>query len=270
MTLLQGRVRVAPVLAQNLARVRERIAQACLRCGRDPAAVTLICVTKGIPAGTVAGLIQLGVTDIGENRVQEALAKQAVLGSKYKVEGNLGPSTLNLAPLRWHLIGHLQRNKAKDAVASFAMIHSVDSAALAQELQRHAAKRVQGPRLKVEGKPVEPVGVFIQVNVSGETTKFGCEAEEVVGLARVVTQLSHLRLMGLMTLAPFAEDPERARPYFRRLRQLRDNIASALNLQPSTLNLSMGMSGDFEVAIEEGADFVRVGTAIVGPREHTQ
>ena len=232
------------MFSENLARIRTRIQQACQRSGRDPSSVTLVCVTKGISVEMIRQVIALGLTDVGENRVQEAKAKI---------------QALTLPGVRWHLIGHLQRNKAKDAVELFGVIHSLDSVALAEELERQAAKRAQG-------KSLEPLEVFIQVNVSGEATKFGCTADGAPALARAVMKLPHLRLVGLMTIAPFLSDPEHTRPHFRRLRELRDELVASLNLEPRTLNLSMGMSQDFEVAIEEGADVVRIGTAIFGTR----
>ncbi|MBI3087982.1 MAG: YggS family pyridoxal phosphate-dependent enzyme [Candidatus Omnitrophica bacterium] len=236
------------MLAENLARVQQRIRQACERRGRDPSSVTLVCVTKGLPLETIREAAALGVTELGENRVQEARLKQTVLGSRLKVEGEgFEPRTLNLERLKWHLIGHLQRNKAKDAVELFDAIHSIDSLALAEALERHAAARARA------------IEVFVQVNVSGETTKFGCRPDEASALARHIVSQPHLRLKGLMTIAPFAEDPEEARPYFRRLRGLRDE---AQITDHCSLSLSMGMSHDFEVAIEEGADLVRIGTAI--------
>ena len=217
------------MLTQRLASVRQRIEAACRRCGRDPASVTLVAVTKGVAVETVREAVGLGVRDLGENRVQEARAKHAALDS---------------VKIRWHLIGHLQRNKAKDAIRMFDVVHSVDSSALVEELDRRADKQIE---------------TFIQVNVSGETTKFGCAPDEAPALAQAVNACAHLRLKGLMTIAPFADDPEHARPHFRRLRELRDNLQSSLQL-------SMGMSHDFEVAIEEGADVIRVGTAIFGAR----
>lgn len=224
------------MLAQNLARVRVRMHAACARVGRDPASVTLVAVTKGIAVECIREAVACGLTELGENRVQEALEKIAAL---------------SVPTARWHLIGHLQRNKAKHAVELFSVIHSVDSIELAETLERHMNK---------------PLEVFIQVNVSGEDTKFGCTMEEALPLARRVMQLPHLRLRGLMTMAPFADDPERARPHFRRLRELRDELLSHLSPRTSHLALSMGMSGDYEVAIEEGADLVRIGTALFGPR----
>ncbi len=223
------------MLSDNLSRVRQRIHQACQRSGRDPSSVTLVCVTKGVSLEAIRQVVDVGITDVGENRIQEARTKIPALAR---------------AGVRWHLIGHLQRNKAKDAVELFDMIHSVDSMALAKELECQAAKRARS------------MDVLIQVNVSGETTKFGCRIQESPELARTVSQLGHLRLRGLMTIPPLSDDPEQTRPYFRQLRQLRDALALTLSLEPPALSLSMGMSSDFEVAIEEGADFVRIGTAI--------
>lgn len=235
--------------------------------------MTLVCVTKGVPPDVIQQALALGVIDVGENRVQEAHAKQQAAGFKLQASGiSMQPVAWGLQRVRWHLVGHLQRNKVKDAVELFDVIHSLDSERLAEELERQAAKRrVQGSRFQVQGPALlplnlQPLEVFIQVNISGETTKFGCSSEETSALARTVMHLPHLRLKGLMTLAPFAEDPEQARPHFRRLRQLRDEVAVACSLQPVACSLSMGMSQDFEVAIEEGADVVRIGTAIFGPR----
>jgi len=263
-------------LSDNLKRVRQRIREACQRGGRDPASVTLVCVTKGMPVETIRAVVALGVTEVGENRVQEARQKQLALGSRLQAPG-LEPTALSLQPVRWHLVGHLQRNKAKHAAGLFNVIHSVDSLALAEELERQAANKALGSRLKALGtEPLEPpassrqpLEVFLQVNVSGETTKFGCRPDKAAALARFVTQLPHLRFKGLMTLVPFTENPQQARPHFRRLRELRDDVALALSLEPSALSLSMGMSQDFEVAIEEGADLVRIGTAIFKEMGHS-
>ena len=256
------------MLRQRLAHVHEQIQQACQRPHRPPSSVSLVAVTKGVPAEMIREAIALGLTELGENRVQEAHLKLKALGSRLKADrASLEPPALSLQPVRWHLIGHLQRNKVKDAVELFDVIHSVDSLALIDELERHAAKTAQGPRLEAEGKSRKfPFPVFMQVNVSGEMSKFGCRLEEALPLARQIIALPHVRLAGLMTIAPFVENPEAARPHFRRLRQLRDDLATAFSLQPSALSLSMGMSQDFEVAIEEGADVVRIGTAIFGPR----
>lgn len=212
--------------------------QACQRSGRDPQTVQLVCVTKTVPLETIRQVVALGVADLGENRVQEAREKQPSLPR---------PS------IRWHLIGHLQRKKAHDAVELFDVIHSVDSVRLAEELER----RTQGKQLDV----------FVQVNVSGEATKSGCTPDEAEQLAQAVLRLPHLRLQGLMTIPPFSENPEDARPHFRHLRELRDELSQSLShVATWPLALSMGMSNDFEVAIEEGADVIRIGTAIFGDR----
>jgi len=231
------------VFDERLAHVRERITQACQRCGRDPSSITLVAVTKGVTVPAIREAAAHGLMDFGENRVQEARRKyqELVHSPQSTVHG-----------VRWHLVGHLQRNKAKDAVVLFDAIHSVDTAALAQALEQHAA---------AAGKSLD---IFMQVNVSGEATKFGCRPDEAAALAQVVRGLPHVRLAGLMTIAPFTEEAERSRQYFRQLRELRDRFHSAFHISHSALKLSMGMSQDFEVAIEEGADNIRVGTAIFG------
>lgn len=236
------------MLAQRLTHVQQRMAAACQRTRRPLKSVCLIAVTKGVPVDRIREAMELGIAQLGENRVQEATEKYAVLDGE--------------APqVRWHMIGHLQRNKAKRAVEIFDAVHSVDSAALAQELEHQIAHREQ----KAAAAPLE---IFIQVNVSGEATKSGCTPGAVPELAGLVLQQPHLSLKGLMTMAPFAENPEEARPHFRRLRHLRDELQrsfdSSLVTRHSPLLLSMGMSADFEVAIEEGADYVRIGTAIFG------
>ncbi len=249
------------MLQQRLEYVRQRIQQACQRAGRSPESVTLVAVTKGVPIEAMREAIALGVRDIGENRVQESSAKRLALGSGLEALGSgLQPTASSLQPVRWHLIGHVQRNKAKRATELFQVIHSVDSSELAEALDRHAADA---------GRITE---VFMQVNVSGEATKFGCRPDDAVALGRTITQLPHLKLTGLMTIAPFAEDPETVRPVFRQLRALRDRLQQQLVSQSpnhliTQLQLSMGMSHDFEVAIEEGADMVRIGTAIFGQRD---
>lgn len=246
LTLSEPCVRVPSVLHENLALVQQRIHQACQRSGRDPASVTLVCVTKGIPADRIQEAVASGVRDVGENRVQEAREKQHALGRRPEAGG---PSS-NAHSIRWHLIGSLQRNKAGSAVEIFDLIHSVDSLPLIEELERQAGKRVR------------TVEVLLQVNVSGEVTKHGCSPNEVLRLAEAIRGARCLTLVGLMTMAPLVLDPEAARPHFRRLRTLRDELALAFGLRPSALRLSMGMSNDFEVAIEEGATLVRIGTAI--------
>ncbi|MBI4343516.1 MAG: YggS family pyridoxal phosphate-dependent enzyme [Candidatus Omnitrophica bacterium] len=251
-------------LADSLAQVRARIAAAARRAGRDPCAITLVAVTKGLPAEAIREALALGLTDVGENRVQEARQKQIALGSRLKAAGfGLEPGASSLEPsVRWHLIGHLQRNKAREAVERFAMIHSVDSPSLIDALERAAA----GKRPEPPAQSPEPRTIFLQVNVSGEDSKSGCRPDELRTLAAQVQRCAHLRLGGLMTMAPFSEDPQAARPWFDRLRRLRDELAVELGRPVETLRLSMGMSQDFEVAIEEGADLVRIGTAIFGMR----
>lgn len=255
-------------LGERIAAVRSRIANACQRCGRNPSTVTLVAVTKGVSAATIQEAVACGLTNLGENRVQEARRKQqeiAMVGEGSRVKGGIHPTTpFTLHPVKWHMIGHLQRNKAKDAVELFEVVHSLDSAALAEELERHAARQGEGLRVKGEGKSANPLEVFIQVNISGEQTKFGCSPDDAMTLAKRITGLPHLRLAGLMTIPPFVDNPELSRPLFRSLRELRDSLVSQLHPPPSTLHLSMGMSQDFEVAIEEGADVVRIGTAIFG------
>ena len=266
------------MLNDRLTFVRQRIHQACQRCGRDPSTVTLVGVTKGVQVQTIQEAVALGLADLGENRVQEARQKQVALGSRLKARGvGLQPTASSLEPIRWHLIGHLQRNKVKDAVEMFQVIHSVDSIRLAEELERHAAKWGQGAGDVGQGEtgpspraprptPSLPIDVFIQVNLSGEATRFGCREPDAAPLAEAVARLPHLRLTGLMTIPPYSDDMEETRPYFRRLRELRDALPSPRAPRPAPLKLSMGMSQDFEVAIEEGADFVRIGTALFGER----
>lgn len=234
-------------LAANIARVRERIAAAARRVGRDPGEITLVAVTKTVPAHRVREAWELGLTDFGENRVQEAVAKIPLIVPE-------GASALDRPSPRWHMIGHLQRNKVKHVIPLFDIIHSVDSVRLAQEIERRAERA---------GK-VMPV--LLEVNVAGEATKYGFAPEEVAAAVEEIAPLPHLEIHGLMTVAPIAEDPEEVRPHFRRLRELRDELARRF---PSLdwHHLSMGMTDDFEVAIEEGATMVRIGRAIFGERD---
>ena len=219
--------------------VRERIAAAAARAGRNPSDVGIVAVTKGHPVAAVGEAAANGLTDVGENRVQEALAKQ---------EAWLG------APVRWHLIGHLQSNKARLAVGRFALIHSVDSVRLADGLEKEAAKRalVQD--------------VLVEVSIAREAQKSGVMPEEAEAVVAHAAAQPHLALKGLMTMAPLTDDVAVQRATFRGLRELRDRLA--LNLRLSTLNvLSMGMSNDFEIAVEEGATMVRLGTVLFGERQ---
>lgn len=223
-------------LEANLQRLQERIERACARAGRDPASVTLVAVSKGQPPEVVRAAADLGLTLFGENRVQEA-----------KVKIPLCPGRL-----RWHMIGHLQTNKARDAVELFDMIESVDSLRLAHDLNKRAEQH--GRRLPV----------LLEVNIAGEASKFGYPPAQLLEELPALNALPRLELHGLMTMAPWTPDPEKVRPIFRRLRELKAECEQRLGAGLS--HLSMGMSGDFEVAIEEGATIVRIGTALFGPR----
>ena len=225
-------------IAENLKTVNGRIASAAKRAGRDPSSITLVAVTKTIAAEKIREAIAAGATILGENRVQEA---------REKIDA-IGPIA------RWHLIGHLQTNKAKYAVRLFQLIHSVDTLELAREIDKQAAKigKVQN--------------ILIEVNIAGEASKAGMAVKEAPKLVREAAKLKNITIQGLMTMPPFSEDPEESRPYFCVLRELSQSIAQENIHGVSMKELSMGMSGDFEVAIEEGATMVRVGTAIFGER----
>jgi PLP dependent protein len=225
-------------LAENIAQVRARIAQAAERVGRDQAEIILVAVSKTQSVELVEMAYNLGVSDFGENRVQEGLAKIV----HFPYEGAC-----------WHLIGHLQSNKAAKVVGPFACVHSVDTLHLAQTLNRHA--QAQGRR----------VPILLQVNIAGEASKEGMSPEEAPQLARQIAVLPALEIEGLMTIAPLVSDPEEVRPVFRALYHLRERLqdeVTACNWR----HLSMGMTDDYEVAIEEGATIVRVGRAIFGER----
>ena len=227
-------------LAARLAGVRGRIETAARSCGRSPEEVRLIAISKTHPASAIKRLIELGATDLGENRVQEA---------EEKIK-EIGPDKV-----RWHLVGHLQANKARRAVTLFDVIHSLDSIQLARRLDRLCAE---------EGR--EKLAVLVQVDLGHEATKSGIDEAELPHLVHELGQLSRLELAGLMTLPPFFDDPEQSRPFFRRLRELRDELASVGAFGDRKGELSMGMTHDFEVAIAEGATMVRIGTAIFGER----
>jgi len=225
-------------IARNLEEIQDRIARAAGRAGRDPASVTLVAVSKTVPASRIEEAIAAGVQVLGENRVQEARGKIETIGRK----------------VPWHLIGHLQTNKAGLAVSLFEMVHSVDTLRVAQALEREADR--QGKRLPV----------LVQVNISGEASKSGVAPEEAPALLQSVAGMGHLQIEGLMTIPPYAEDPEAGRPLFRRLRELRDRVNAEGLAGEGLRHLSMGMSHDFEVAVEEGATMVRVGTLLFGER----
>ena len=227
------------MIADRLAEVRSRIADAARSAGRDPSSIQLIAVSKTFPVEMVRDAYAAGQRDFGENRVQEALQK---------IERVTAPE------IRWHLLGHLQTNKARKAGPAFAMIQSVDSIELLQKLDLSAAEAGTAPEL------------LIQVEVAHQATKFGAPLTDVPRLFEAAARLQAATVVGLMTLPPVPQTPEDARPWFRQLRDLRDEwLASGV---PASMlrELSMGMSGDFEVAIQEGATMVRVGTAIFGSR----
>ena len=225
-------------IAENLARTRERMEAAARRSGRDPESVRLVAVSKTVDAEHVRQAIEAGAKILGENYVQEAQKKIEVLGHE----------------VAWHFIGHLQTNKAKVAAGLFDFIHSVDSLNLAQEL---------GRRAKLGGKALP---VLLEMNLAGEVTKFGAQEKEILLLAEKLSDMEGIEVKGLMTMPPFFEDPEASRPYFVELRKLGERLAKEKIPRISMEELSMGMSNDFEVAVEEGATLIRVGTAIFGPR----
>ncbi|MCS6880561.1 MAG: YggS family pyridoxal phosphate-dependent enzyme [Oscillochloridaceae bacterium] len=243
-------------IATRLVQVLERIARAAARANRDPAAITLVAVTKTHPPEVIAEAIAAGARDLGENRVQEAALKIPPLAAAYP-------------DARWHLIGHLQRNKAKTAAELFDMIHSVDSLRLAETLNRHLQERAAGR------EPARRLPILLQVNVSGEPSKEGFDLpggvanraglEALLPEVERILALPYLEVRGLMTIAPIVADPEQARPFFRALRELREELARRFP-QTTWAELSMGMTDDFEAAIAEGATMVRVGRAIFGER----
>ena len=227
------------LIAASISEVRQRIAAAAAAAGRDPGSIRLLVVSKTFSADHVRAAYEAGQRDFGENKVQEALQK---------IE-----ATADLS-IRWHLIGHLQSNKARKAGPAFAAIHSIDSVDLVRRVDQAAAEAGTAPDL------------YAQVDLAGEATKFGAPEEDVPGIVRAAVECRAARLRGLMLLPPWFDDPEQARPYFRRLRLLRDRLIENGVPESHLRDLSMGMSHDFEVAIQEGATLVRVGTAIFGKR----
>jgi pyridoxal phosphate enzyme (YggS family) len=223
---------------KRLENIKDRINKSAISCGRDPKSVRLVAVSKTVPADRVKEAIAAGVDILGESYVQETRTKF---------------NELSAYSLSWHFIGHLQTNKAKYAVRLFDLIHSVDSLRLARELDKQAKKNN-----KVQN-------ILIQINIGKKPSKSGADAESASNLIKDVLHLENLSVKGLMIMPPFFNDPEKVRPYFSALRNLRDQIQQTL-LEVDLYELSMGLSGDFEVAIEEGATFVRIGTAIFGER----
>jgi hypothetical protein len=223
-------------LAANLDSIQKRIAAACGRGGRTPGEVTLLAVTKSQPPEVVSAAEKLGLVLFGENKVQEAKSKIPLC------PGNL----------RWHMIGHLQSNKCRDAVELFKMIQSVDSLSLAQEINKRAEQAAR------------TLPVLLEVNVAGEASKFGYRPEQLLAELKELNALPRIEIHGLMTVPPWSPEAEKARPHFRRLREIKVQCEQILGAPLP--HLSMGMSGDFEIAIEEGATMVRIGTELFGPR----
>lgn len=217
-------------VVSNFKMVQQRIKEAALRRGRDPEKVKLIAVTKTVPVEEITKVVKAGANYLAENRVQELLDKEPLLPN-----------------VNWHLIGHLQTNKVKKVIDKVALIHSLDRWPLAEALQQAAEKLDQ------------KVNVLVQVNVSGEQSKFGLAPQEVTDFIANASELSHLNILGLMTMAPFVGNPEEARPVFKELYQMKQKLQLKW---PNIQYLSMGMTNDYQVAVEEGADLVRVGSAI--------
>lgn len=227
------------LLHKSIGEIKLRIGQACVRANRDPADVTLVAVTKTFPAEAVAQAVQVGVLDIGENYVQELLEKR----------NRLADSTI-----RWHFIGHLQTNKVRQIIEWIHLIHAVDRKELAQEIDRRAERA---------GRIMD---LLVEVNTTGEQSKFGVAPALALPFIRTLAEYRNINVAGLMTIGPFLPDPEGSRPMFRRLKELREEARQLGQSNVSMRYLSMGMTGDFEVAIEEGATHIRIGTAIFGRR----
>ncbi len=227
---------MAGTVSENLINIQDRIRKAARKAGRDPGEVTLVVVTKGVEIKKIKEAFSAGARVFGENYVQEAGEKAGKIKDK---------------SVKWHFIGHLQKNKVKLALELFDVIHTVDSPELASEINKRAT---------------EPADILIEVNIAKEKTKSGVDAEGAVKLARAISSMDKLRLRGLMTIPPFVENPEMSRPYFVALRRLAERINKEHLPGVFIRDLSIGMSSDFEVAVEEGATLVRVGTAIFGPR----
>lgn len=225
-------------IAANCQQVRERISEAAAKCGRDPQGIRLLAAAKAQSAARIQEAIEAGVRLFGENYVQEAKAKKELIR----------------AAVEWHMIGHLQRNKVRAALDLFDLIESLDSVELARELDKEGRKK---------GKTVR---AFVEVNLGGEESKSGISEEQVGPLLREAGKLSNLKIEGLMVVPPFRQEPEEVRPYFRRLRELQQEIMALKIPNVDLRELSMGMTHDYPVAIEEGATLVRIGTAIFGPR----
>lgn len=228
------------MINQNISKVRENIVKACEKAGRNPEEVTLIAVSKTKPVSAIEEALLSGTLDYGENKVQELCDKYDVLPKN----------------IRWHMIGHLQRNKVKYLVGKTYLVHSVDSLRLAEQIEKEFAKHNQ------------VCDILVEVNIAQEESKFGINAKETEELIRKIAKFEHVRIKGLMTIAPYTEDPESNRDYFREIKKLSVDIRDK-NIDNVSMDvLSMGMTGDYMVAVEEGATMVRVGTGIFGERNY--
>jgi hypothetical protein len=228
------------MIKKNILHIQERITSLCSRVGIDAASITIVAVGKGRTIEQIKEVIGGGIRDIGENRLQEALLKY----------DHLKITNFELRNIKWHMVGHLQTNKVKEAVKIFDLIHSVDSLKLAEEIDKQA------------GRIDKVQDVLIEVNTSGEQTKFGLKPESVIEVIKTALEFKNINIKGLMTIAPFVDNPEKARPYFKLLRELRDRINKLRVAVYDLQILSMGMTDDFEVAVEEGANIIRLGRAI--------
>ncbi|GAB5496170.1 MAG: YggS family pyridoxal phosphate-dependent enzyme [Phycisphaerales bacterium] len=245
----------AMTLADRYNAVCQRVADAASRAGRDPNDIITVAVTKYAEMDQVRELVELGHRDFGENRVPQLVQRAAMIEEYIRRRAALGHNSSGSA--RWHMIGHLQRNKARKLADCARLVHSVDSLRLAEELQAVG--------LKYE----RPVDVLVQINISGEESKYGCPLPACEPLAEAMDSMAHLRVRGLMTMAPYTDNPEDSRIHFSRLRELFEDLAQTGFGEGHFNILSMGMSNDFEVAIEEGANVIRVGSAIFGERSET-
>lgn len=249
--IIMGRMEVSVrrKLSDNIKRIRERIQAACQRCDRSPEEVRLVAVTKTVEVDVIRSAIEAGLVDLGESRVQELVRRAGMIREHLNRRRVMDHSEVPPNP-RWHMIGHLQRNKVRVVLPWIETLHSLDSLRLAEEVSEEA-KRLD-----------KTIDALIEVNVSGEKSKFGIAVGAAPHLADSIRTLPNLRIVGLMTMAPYVEDPEQVRTYFSRLREVFEDMRRDGVVEPEFREMSMGMSNDFEVAIEEGATMVRVGTAL--------
>ena len=229
------------MIRENVSRIRQRILKVCSKINQDPGKITIIAISKGRTIEQMKEVVEAGITDIGENRVQEAVIK-------YK--GLITSELENSRAIKWHMVGHLQTNKVKDAVRIFDLIQSVDSVRLAEEIDKQA------------DKINKTQDILVEIKTSPEESKFGLKPDEAIKVIKDIVRLKNINIKGLMTIAPVVDDPEKARPYFRMLREFEDKI-NELRVTSYKLGvLSMGMTDDFEIAVEEGSNMVRLGRAI--------